>query len=110
MIIAKTLRYGVLLSASLVLLGGVLFLVQHGSDDHVNPLFSQTAQMQSLSVIVMKAIQGDSSALIMLGLSTLFMTQVLRVALTIAFFMSLRAYIHVSTSLFVFAVLITSIW
>src|SRR5580692_9163766 len=83
-IIGQLLRAGVLLAAATVLIGGILYLVQHHSDPVNYSVFAPgVADTRSVSGIVQSAAHGQSEAIIQVGLLLLILTPIARVAVAI---------------------------
>lgn len=104
------LRVGVYSSAAVVLLGGILYLVQHGSEA---PNYSQfhgvPDSLNTVSGIVAGALHGNALAIIQFGLLMLIATPVARVIFSVLAFLYERDYLYVVISAIVLAVLIYSL-
>jgi uncharacterized membrane protein len=75
------LRTGVVLAASVVLVGGILFLVQFGlTKPEYASFHGEPKQLRELGGIWSAATKGDSLGMIQLGLSILIATPIARVA------------------------------
>lgn len=107
-VIGNLLRWGVSVSAVIVLFGAVRLLAQDGlrpsEDRH---LFQP--KPASPSGIVHQATRLDSRGLIMLGLLVLIATPVARVIFSIAAFALQRDWLYVFFTLLVFVVLLYSL-
>ncbi|MFX8937990.1 DUF1634 domain-containing protein, partial [Acinetobacter baumannii] len=81
--ISTMLRVGVFLSAAVVAIGGVLFLLHHGQAvaDYHHFTGSPTALRHVRGVLAATG-RGDAAGIIQLGLLLLIATPVLRVAFT----------------------------
>ncbi len=108
--IAKVMFVGIIISALIVLFGGILYLIQHGSESFVKPLFTSEAIQLTISEILNKLVYLEPTSIIFLGLASLLIVQLARVALTIYFFIALRSDIMAGISAFVFLFLIISIF
>lgn len=108
-LIGKILLIGVIISASIVLLGGIIFLMQHGTDIYVNQTFSKSLEIFSVKSVMVGIIQFNARSLIIFGLSILFLTQLLRVILTALYFIEKKEFSYFWMSILVFAVLLYSI-
>lgn len=109
-IIGNLLRAGVVLAAAVVLVGGVLYLVQHASAHSDYHQFHGTpSQLRSVKGIVRDAAHGDSQAIIQLGLLLLVLTPIARVIFSAIGFMEERDHMYVVITLIVLAVLIFSL-
>jgi uncharacterized membrane protein len=111
-IIGNLLRIGVLLSATVVSIGGVLYLIHDGRLPRPNlqsfPM--QTNEPPSLLRIVQESAQGNSQSFILLGLLLLIATPVARVIFSIAAFALQRDYLYVAFTLIVLTVLLYSLF
>jgi uncharacterized membrane protein len=105
-LVGRLLQIGVLLSAVVVIVGGVLLLRQHGGDHAVySPFKGEPEYLRSLAGIVKGAFALDSLAIVQLGLVMLIATPVLRVAFTLVAFAIQRDRAYVLITLLVLAVL-----
>jgi uncharacterized membrane protein len=109
-IIGNLLRAGVLLAASVVVFGGIVYLVRH----HSEPANYQTFRIEGPDVrtlpgILHSAAQFRGEGLIQLGLLLLIATPIARVALAAAGFYLERDYLYVVISLIVLGVLLYSL-
>jgi uncharacterized membrane protein len=108
--IGYLLFMGVSLSFVIVAIGGTLYLWQHGADVVSYRLFSSDAIIfKSLTDIFRAAWHFSALGIIQLGLLTLVLIQLLRVALTAWFFVQMREKIFTWVSLFVLGVLVYSL-
>jgi uncharacterized membrane protein len=109
-IIGTLLRVGVIVSALLVLLGGVLYLVRHGDmlpDYHV--FRGEPTDLRDIQGIIRDALSSRARGIIQFGLLLLIATPVARVAFTILAFALQRDRIYVIVTLIVFSVLLYSL-
>jgi len=110
--IGMLLRVGMLASATVILSGGVLFLLRHGHSMIDYRLFRGAPPgLNTLSGIVSGATHGEALAIIQFGLLMLIATPVARVAFSVYAFLSERDYLYVLISVIVLVVLLYSlIW
>jgi uncharacterized membrane protein len=125
MIVGNLLRAGVILAASVTLLGGVLYLIQHGGDpapryrQYIDPRragartpdgASPMAEIapNELSIIVRLALAGRSRGIIQLGVLLLIATPIARVIFSIVAFAVQRDWTYIGVTLVVLAVLLYS--
>ena len=122
LVISYVLRSGVLLSATIILVGILWFaltqdtgyarVLPHHLRDiltfhrHSGPGFFPT----NLQAVVRGAAAGKPYAVIELGMLLLILTPVIRVALSVVFFLSQRDWLYVGITLFVLAVLMISLF
>ncbi len=105
-LLAGVLRAGVLLSAFLVLAGGVAFLASHGLDRADYGTFRGTpAELRSLRGIAAAALRLDPRAIIQAGLLLLIATPVARVISAVVGFGRQRDWLYVGIGLTVLALL-----
>ena len=109
-IISVLLRTGVLLSAAVVLLGGICFLTRHGHEQPEYQVFHGTpAIYRSVSGVIHAVGPSNCPAVIQLGLLLLILTPVARVAFSLAGFALERDGTYVALTFIVFAILIYSL-
>jgi uncharacterized membrane protein len=109
-IVGNLLRAGVLTAATVVALGGILYLVQEGArPPDYKKFHGEPAALRDVSEIVRGALSLDGKAVIQLGVVLLLATPVARVMLTVIAFALQRDWLYVVVSLIVLAVLLTSI-
>lgn len=109
-IIGQLLRAGVLLSAAIVLAGGVLYLVQnHAAHASYRTFVLGGAEMRTVQGIVQSAARLHSEGLIQAGLLLLILTPVARVAMAIVGFSLERDRLYAMVSLIVLAILAFSL-
>lgn len=108
--IGTLLRAGVLVAATITLLGGVLLLLQHGSriaDYHV--FAGEVPEFTSISGVVRGVLALDSRAVVQLGLVLLIATPILRVVFSLVAFVIQRDRLYVVITSIVLAVLLFSL-
>ncbi len=109
--IGRLLLIGVLVSFSFVFLGGCFYLSKHGTEIvHYQSFHGEPLVYKSVIGIFKDAITLSSLGIIQLGLLTLVIIQILRVALTTYLFIKSRDKIFVCISLFILSVLIFSLF
>ncbi|WP_424565534.1 DUF1634 domain-containing protein [Tepidibacillus fermentans] len=102
-VISKSLRYGVTISAITILLGLILFIIT-GKSGYPGHTFPTT-----LSAILTGLVSLKPYAIIMTGLLLLILTPVFRVGISIIVFLLEKDYLYVIITSLVFAILITSL-
>ena len=109
-IIGDLLRAGVVLSAMIVLLGGLVYLVHQGnSTPHYGVFRGEPADLRSVSGIVGAALSGQGRGIIQLGLLFLIATPVARVVFSVFAFAVQRDRLYVVVTVIVLAVLVFSL-
>ena len=110
LILGNVLRIGVLTAATVVFLGGVLYLVRHGTALPSYAVFQgEPSDLCSIGGIIADAISGSSRGAIQLGLLLLIATPVMRVLLALVGFAWQRDRIYVLVSLTVLVLLLYSL-
>jgi uncharacterized membrane protein len=110
-IIGGLLRTGVLLSAAVVLTGGVLYLLHYGHNvTNYTTFHGEPERLKSLTDIVHGAVELEPRAIIQLGLLLLIATPVARVAFSAIAFAIERDYMYVVITLIVLAILLYSLF
>jgi len=110
-LIGILLRTGVLLAATMVAIGGGVFLMRHRlpvADYHT--FGSEPRRLTTVRGIVGQALQWHGSGLIQLGLLLLIATPVARVAFSVGAFLYERDWTYVLVSLLVLALLFYSLF
>jgi uncharacterized membrane protein len=109
--IGNLLRAGVILSATLVLIGGVIYLARHGHEtaDH-RTFHGEPDEFRSVFGIVSAVVSGRGRAIVQLGLLALIATPVVRVALSAFAFFRQRDWTYTAMTLFVLGVLLYSLF
>jgi uncharacterized membrane protein len=109
-IISILLRTGVLISATVVLLGGICFLARHGHEQPEYHVFHGTPQIyRSVTGVIRAAGPSNCTAVIQLGLLLLILTPVARVAFSLAGFALEHDGTYVALTSIVLAILIYSL-
>ena len=105
------LRVGVLSSAFLVVLGGILFFIQHPSETFNYSVFKgEPARLKHVQNIFIEAFEFKSRAVIQLGLILLIATPVARVLFSLIGFLIERDWIYVAITFLVLSILFYSIF
>jgi uncharacterized membrane protein len=104
------LRIGVIASALVVAMGGIVFLIQNGREPVDYQKFHQAApELQTVGGTFHEALRFHGRALIQIGLWMLIATPIARVALSIFAFGKQRDWRYVAVTVFVLAVLLYSV-
>jgi uncharacterized membrane protein len=102
---------GVIISAALVVFGGIIYLYQNGfSYPHFKTFRSEPSSLRSVKQIIKGAGQLDSLSIIQFGLLLLIATPVSRVIFSIIGFLFEKDYLYVIISLIVLIILAYSIF
>ncbi|GAA6767314.1 hypothetical protein AAFH68_32630 [Flavobacterium sp. CGRL1] len=110
-IIGNLLRYGVWISLSVAFIGGIVYLMHHGSEIEDYSVFKENDRniFEVISTVVNGVIDGRGEFLIFFGIILLFLTPVFRVLLSLFSFMLEKDYLYVVITLIVILIIITSI-
>jgi uncharacterized membrane protein len=109
-IIGTLLRAGVILSASVVFIGGILFLIRYGSTrPHYGVFQGEPDDLRSLFGIIHSATALHGRGIIQLGLLVLIATPVARVVFSVVAFALERDRLYVVVTLIVLGVLTFSL-
>jgi uncharacterized membrane protein len=110
-IIGSLLRAGVMLAASVVFVGGVIYLAHHGHETTNYGAFQgESEALKSLPLIVEDVASLHGRAIIQFGLLLLIATPVARVAFAAIAFALEHDYMYVVITLIVLAVLLYSLF
>jgi uncharacterized membrane protein len=109
-IIGQVLRAGVLLSAGVVAVGGILYLARfHAARPDFHSFVAGGPQLRTLQGILLSAAHLESQGLMQLGLVLLILTPVARVAMAVVGFALEKDRLYTVVSLIVLAVLAFSL-
>ena len=109
-LIGNLLRAGVFIAAAVVLLGGILYLAQHGTGHpDYHSFHGESSALRSVAAVVKGAASLDSRSIIQLGLFLLVLTPIARVIFSAVGFALERDYVYVVITVFVLAVLLVSL-
>ena len=101
------LRGGVILSASVTLIGGIMFLATHGNVPVSYHTFSgEPASLRTVSGVIEGVVRGDSISVIQLGVLLLIATPIARVLFSVVGFARERDWMYVACSTLVLALLL----
>jgi len=110
-VLGALLQAGVILSGTIVLIGGILYLIHYGHNPSSYHVFiANRPSLGNLSAIVSNAFHFDGRAIIQLGLLLLIATPVIRVIFSVAAFWLERDRTYVLFTLVVLAVLLYSLF
>ena len=110
MVIGNLLRSGVLLSALVVLIGAVVYLVRHGRSPTDYRVFrGEPSDLRSVGGILRDALALRARGIIQLGLLLLIATPVARVAVSIFGFAEERDRMYVIVASIVLLILVYSL-
>jgi uncharacterized membrane protein len=105
-IVATLLRVGLVLSAAVVMVGGTVFLTQHGAEEtHYRIFRGEPSDLRSIAGILADAAAFRGRGCIQLGVLLLMATPVVRVVFSVVAFALQRDWIYVGVTAIVLAVL-----
>jgi uncharacterized membrane protein len=106
-IISAILRVGVSLAALLVLVGGIYYLIRHGSEiPNYRTFHGQPRQLRTIPGIIDFAAHSHSRGIIELGLLLLIATPIARVIFSVLAFAKQRDRLYVVVTSIVLGVLV----
>jgi uncharacterized membrane protein len=104
---ARLLRTGVIVSATVMVIGAVIYLVKHGSQwPEYGTFQSEPSDLRSVTGIILDALAGRGRGIMQLAVLLMIATPVLRVAFAVYAFARERDRLYVGVSLVVLALLI----
>lgn len=103
------LRLGVIIAAIVVLAGGVLYLIQHGTERADYRQFHESTSVRSVGEIMRGTRTGDSRGIMEFGLLLLVLTPVARIVLSAIGFTVQRDWMYTVITLIVLGALIFSL-
>ena len=109
-LIGEVLRYGVVLSGSVAIIGGIWYLFQHGSQ--AIPAYGvfngEPAGYTSLGGIYKGLLQGSAKEIIQLGVVFLLATPIVRVLFSLLSFIIEKDRLYIVITLIVLTIIILS--
>ncbi|WP_315791187.1 DUF1634 domain-containing protein [Fischerella sp. JS2] len=109
-LLSHLLQYGVLLASSVVLFGGILYLLHHGAEPVQYQIFhGEPSKFRSPSGVAVAVLSGSRRGIIQLGLLLLIATPILRVVVSLLVFVKQRNWIYVTITTLVLTALIYSL-
>ncbi|MGM3304878.1 DUF1634 domain-containing protein [Anabaena sp. WFMT] len=109
-LLSNLLKYGVLIASSVVLFGGILYLIHHGSEPAEYQVFLGTpSEFRSPTGVVNAVLAGSRRGIIQLGLLLLIAVPILRVIISCLTFLLQRNFIYVIITSLVLASLTYSL-
>ena len=109
-LLSNLLKYGVLIASSIVLFGGILYLINHGSEPAEYQIFRGTpSEFHSPTGVVNAVLAGSRRGIIQLGLLILIAIPILRVIISFCTFLLQRNFVYVVITSLVLASLTYSL-
>ncbi len=109
-LLSNLMKYGVLIASTVVFLGGILYLIHHGTEPAGYHFFQgEPSEFRSPAGVIKAILSGSDRSIIQLGLLLLIATPILRVFISLLAFLLQREFIYVIVTLLVLASLIYSL-
>ena len=109
-IMGNLLRYGVLASLFVVLIGAVFYLFQHGSSSPSYKKFlGEPKRLSEIKDVWHSAWQGRGRSIIQLGLFILIATPIARIVFSIIGYILERDYLYIIITMIVLSVILFSL-
>ncbi|MDK2407828.1 DUF1634 domain-containing protein [Aphanizomenon sp. PH219] len=109
-LLSNLLKYGVLIASFIVLFGGILYLINHGSEPAEYQIFRGTpSEFHSPTGVVNAVLAGSRRGIIQLGLLILIAIPILRVIISFCTFLLQRNFVYVIITSLVLASLTYSL-
>jgi len=110
LLVGRLLRTGVITASCIVLIGGILFLIQHGSSPmpsyhHFN---GEDSSFTTFGGIISSTLQFDAKGIVQFGVMVLIATPVLRIALSLLGFALEKDKLYVIITTIVLCVMLFS--
>lgn len=110
-VMGKLLITGVIISGSLILAGGIFYMIQEGlSIPHFKTFRGVPSNLRSVKQICYGFVHLDSLSIIQMGLLLLIATPIARVIFSVIGFLFEKDYLYVLISLIVLAIIAYSIF
>jgi uncharacterized membrane protein len=105
--IGKLLRTGVLLSLTIVLTGGIVYLVRHGGQRAQFDVFRGEPDKMKMPGAMWQAIwHGEGRPLIAFGLLVLILTPIARIIVSVVGYVLEKDYLYILITLFVLTIIL----
>jgi uncharacterized membrane protein len=109
-LIGNFLRFGVILAACIVMVGGAFYLYRRASAvPHYGSFQNEPSFLKHVGEVIKAAVSLRSEAVIQLGLLVLIAVPIFRVAVSIVAFVLKRDWLYSAVTLLVLAVLLFSL-
>ncbi|MBS7562944.1 DUF1634 domain-containing protein [Mucilaginibacter sp. Bleaf8] len=109
-LIGQLLRYGVVTASTIVLLGGIIYLIQLGQAPRpsYHQFVGETAGYTTFSGIITNAFQFNAKGIIQLGVMVLIATPILRIVFSLIGFTLEKDKLYIVITLIVLSVMLFS--
>jgi uncharacterized membrane protein len=110
-IMGNLLRYGVILSAIIVIIGAVIYLFQHGNAlPNYNEFAGEPKGITEVKKVWKTAFDGRGRSIIQLGLLVLIATPIARIIFSIIGYIFEKDYLYIIITIIVLSVILFSLW
>ncbi len=110
LIMGNLLRFGVILSALIVFIGGVLYLQQTDQHNlHYAVFNGENKQLLSMSQLFAGVLKGHGASIIQLGLLLLIATPIARIVISVIGFLLEKDFLYTGITLLVLAIILVSL-
>ncbi|HET7896187.1 MAG TPA: DUF1634 domain-containing protein [Flavisolibacter sp.] len=110
LLMGNLLRYGVLASLVVVLIGAVFYLLQHGGEQPSYRQFvGEPKRLTEIKQVWQTALQGRGRSIIQLGLFILMATPVARIVFSVIGYILERDWLYIVITLLVLGVILYSV-
>jgi uncharacterized membrane protein len=109
-LLSNLLKYGVIIASTVVLLGGIMYLIRHGAEPAEYQFFrGEPSEFRSPSGVIKAVLSGSGRGIIQFGLLLLIATPIIRVLISLLVFLRQRDFTYVIVTLLVLAALTYSL-
>ncbi|MBW4592372.1 MAG: DUF1634 domain-containing protein [Brasilonema angustatum HA4187-MV1] len=109
-LLSNVLKYGVIFASTVVLIGGILYLISHGAEKANYQFFQgEPSHFRSPRGVVVAVLSGSRRGIIQLGLLLLVATPIIRVVISLFIFLRQREFTYVVVTLIVLTALMYSL-
>jgi uncharacterized membrane protein len=111
-IVGLQLRYGVIIASSIVLIGGIAYLFQHGQGaiPPYHTFVGESAGFTTFSQIINGVVKGQSKGIVQFGVMVLIATPILRIAFSLVGFILEKDRLYIIITAVVLSIMLFSIF
>lgn len=110
LLIGNLLRVGVYLSMGIVIVGGLIYLINHGNEKIDYAIFDlNKVSLKTVAVIFSEVLSFKGAAVIQFGLLMLIFTPIARVLMAVVSFFIEKDYLYVLIGLIVLTIIMISL-
>ena len=109
-IMGNLLRYGVLISALVVMTGGIVYVFQHGFDiANYRKFVSEPKRLRDFSLILDGVIHGRGRSIIQFGVFVLIATPIARIVFSIIGYLLEKDYLYLVLTMIVLMIILLNL-